>query len=87
MLVFAILAVAAGAVLFPQRTDDVANWIGVGRGTDLIGYLVQVLLLFLSLHFYTKFIDIERKLTQLVRELAILRAEREQPPVEPPRHD
>jgi len=77
MLVFAILVVAGVAVLFPERTDYIANWIGVGRGADLIGYLVQVLLLFMSLHFYTKFVDVQRQLTQIVRELAILRGERE----------
>ena len=75
MLVFAILVVAGIAVLFPERTDYIANWIGVGRGADLIGYLVQVLLLFMSLHFYTKFVDVQRQLTQIVRELAILRSE------------
>jgi hypothetical protein len=79
MLVFVILAIAGVAVLFPERTDVVANWIGVGRGADLIGYLVQVLLLFVSLHFYTKFVDVQRHLTQLTRELAILRGEREWP--------
>lgn len=77
MLVFAILAVAGVAVLFPERTDYIANWMGVGRGADLIGYLVQILLLFMSLHFYTKFVDVQRQLTQIVRELAILRGERE----------
>lgn len=80
MLVFAILVVAGLAVLFPERTDYIANWIGVGRGADLIGYLVQILLLFMSLHFYTKFVDVQRQLTQLVRELAILRGERESSP-------
>jgi hypothetical protein len=83
MLVFAILAVAGVAVLVPERTDSVANWIGVGRGADLIGYLVQVLLLFMSLHFYTKFVDVQRQLTQIVRELAILRGERESHPPSP----
>jgi hypothetical protein len=83
MLVFAILVVAGIAVLFPERTDGVANWIGVGRGADLIGYLVQVLLLFMSLHFYTKFVDVQRQLTVIVRELAILRGEREASPPGP----
>jgi hypothetical protein len=77
MLVFAILVVAGVAVVFPERTDSIANWAGVGRGVDLIGYLVQVLLLFMALHFYTKFVDIQRQLTRIVRELAILRSERE----------
>jgi hypothetical protein len=78
ILVFAILALASAAVLFPERTDVVANWMGVGRGVDLIGYLIQVALLFVSLHYYTKFVDIQRQLTTIVRELAIVRAELDQ---------
>jgi len=77
VLVFAILAVAGLAVLFPERTDVVANWMGVGVGADLIGYLVQVCLLFVALHYYTKFVDLQREITQVVREVTILRAEME----------
>jgi hypothetical protein len=75
MVVLAILAVAGVAVLFPGYTDEIAQWMGVGAGKDLIVYLVQVLLLFLAIHFYTKSVDHQRQLAQLVREIAILRAE------------
>ena len=75
MLVFLILAGAGVAVMFPAYTDTIAQALGVGAGKDLIIYLVVVLLLFLSLHFYTKSVDHQRQLTQLVREIAILRAE------------
>lgn len=75
IVVLAILAIAAAAVLFPSYTDDIAQWMGVGAGKDLIVYLVQVLLLFVSVHFYTKSVDHQRQLAQLVREIAILRAE------------
>ncbi len=75
IVVFLILGVAGAAVLFPQHTDVVAVWMGVGAGKDLILYLVQVLLLFLSVHFYTKNVDHQRQLAQLVREIALLRAE------------
>ena len=75
VLVFAILGVAALAVLSPERTDDVANFVGVGRGVDLITYVIEVTVLFVLLHCYTKFVELQRKLTDVVRELAILRAE------------
>ncbi len=78
VLVFAILVVAALAVIFPDATSVVAGWVGVGRGADLIGYLVQVSLLFVSLHYYTKFVELQRQITVLVRELAIVRAELEE---------
>ncbi len=75
VIVFLMLAVAGLAVLFPEKTDVVANWFGIGRGVDLINYLVLVSLLYTVTHYYTKFVDIEQQLTQLVREIAILRAE------------
>lgn len=75
LLVFLMLAIAGTAVLFAEKTDIVAAWFGVGRGVDLITYLVLVSLLYTVTHYYTKFVDIEQQLTQLVREIAILRAE------------
>ncbi len=75
VIVFVMLAVAGLAVLFPEKTDVVAGFFGVGRGVDLINYLVLVSLLYTVTHYYTKFVDIEQQLTQLVREIAILRAE------------
>jgi small membrane protein len=75
LLVFLILAVAGTAVIFAERTDGIANWFGVGRGVDLATYLVLVSLLYTVTHYYTKFVDVDQQLTQLVREIAILRAE------------
>ncbi len=75
VVVFLMLGVAGLAVMFPEKTDDVAAVFGVGRGVDLINYLVLVSLLYTVTHYYTKFVDIEQQLTQLVREIAILRAE------------
>lgn len=75
VIVFAMLAIAGTAVVFPEKTDIVSAWFGVGRGVDLINYLVLVALLYTVTHYYTKFVDIEQQLTQLVREIAILRAE------------
>jgi len=75
LLVFLMLAVAGTAVIFPEKTDVIAAVFGVGRGVDLITYLVLVSLLYTVTHYYTKFVDIDQQLTQLVREIAILRAE------------
>lgn len=75
VIVFAVLAVAAIAVIFPDITAEAAALVGVGRGVDLVTYLVEVGTLFVLLHYYTKFVEIERRQTELVREIAILRAE------------
>jgi len=86
MTVFGLLAAGAVAVLFPETTQDAADLVGVGRGADLITYIAIVAVMFVLLHYYTKFVDLQRQVTEVTRELAILRAEvdRIAPPAKPP---
>jgi hypothetical protein len=78
MLLFVVLGLAAVAVIFPEEMDPIAQYMGVTAGVDMIVYLVQVGLLFMSLHFYTKFVDHQRQIATLVREMAILKADLDQ---------
>jgi hypothetical protein len=80
--VFVLLTAAAAAVLFPGATDDVAHYVGVGRGVDLITYIFEAAVLFVLIHYYTKFVELQRQVTTLTRELAIVGADRH--PVRPP---
>ena len=73
--VFVLLAAAAVAVIEPDIPNDIALWAGVGRGADLIFYTSLVAILFVLVHYYTKFVELQRQITELTRELAILRAE------------
>lgn len=84
-----LLLVAAGvvAVISPDLTNQVAHVAGVGRGADLVTYLSIVSVFFVLLHYYTKFVDVQRQLTAVVRELAILRAELESTASPPPADD
>ncbi|HEU4734878.1 MAG TPA: DUF2304 domain-containing protein [Kofleriaceae bacterium] len=87
--VFALLATGAAAVMFPGATDDIAHYVGVGRGVDLITYILEIAVLYVLIHYYTKFVELQRQLTVLTREMAILRAEVERaaqgkPPAPPP---
>ena len=75
MTVFLLLAAGAVAVIVPETTQKVAEIVGVGRGADLITYISIVVVMFVLLHYYTKFVDLQRHVTELTRELAILRAE------------
>ena len=77
VIVLGLLAVGAGFVLFPESANILAHWMGVGRGADLVSYVVEASLLFVALHYYTKFVDLDSKMTQLARELTLLRAETE----------
>jgi hypothetical protein len=40
-------------------------------------YISIVAILFVLVHYYTKFVELQRNMTQLAREMAILRAELE----------
>ena len=86
MTVFVLLGFGAVAVIFPDATSDVAMFVGVGRGADLLTYVSIISVMFVLLHYYTKFVDLQRQLTDVTRELAILRAEvdRTAPPTPPP---
>jgi hypothetical protein len=75
MTVFGLIAAGGVAVVFPGITQRVAELVGVGRGADLVAYLAIVVVMFVLLHYYTKFVELQRHVTELTRELAILRAE------------
>jgi small membrane protein len=77
VVVFSMLVAGGIAVLFPERTDIIANYMGVGRGVDLITYLFEVAAIFILIHYYTKFVELQRQLTTLTRELASLKADLE----------
>jgi len=76
-IVFLFLFLGAGAVMvvFPETTSDIAHFVGVGRGADLVTYVALIAILFALVHYYTKFVELESQLTRLVREMALLRAE------------
>lgn len=73
--VLVLIAAGAAAVVFPDLTNEVAMVVGVGRGADLVTYISLVAVLFVLVHYYAKFVELQRNVTQLARELAILRAE------------
>ena len=76
LIAFGIFASVVSAVLFPELTTTVANAVGVGRGTDLILYLLVVGSVFAVVMLASRLMSIENTLTELVRQLAILNAER-----------
>jgi hypothetical protein len=75
LTLFALLGAGGTMVVFPDITARAAVAVGVGRGADLVTYLVEIGTLFVLLHYYTKFVELERRMTVMVREMAILRAE------------
>lgn len=69
ILAFAIVAVVV--VIFPEITTKVAQFLGVGRGTDLLLYVLVVVVLYNMLMQAKQRNAAERRLTKLAREVAI----------------
>lgn len=66
-------------VLAPEATTVVANWLGVGRGVDLVIYLMLLLLSFVWLMLFSRQREMHGAITEIVREQAISRARRPSP--------
>jgi small membrane protein len=63
------------AVLRPNDVTWVARHLGIGRGTDLVVYLLVVAFVFGMLNTYLRDREISQHLTNLARQLAIRDAE------------
>jgi len=72
------IVAAAASVFFPQILTWVANLFGIGRGTDLLVYLLVLFFLGFMATTYRRFRQIENQMTQLARQIAL---QTELPPV------
>jgi hypothetical protein len=68
-------------VLLPAHTSDLARWMGVGRGADLVFYCWIVISLIVSMNLQFRILNLKEMVTELTRELA-LRAPRVPPDVQ-----
>ncbi len=62
---------AAIVVARPEATSEVAQFLGVGRGADLILYTSIITLLVLVFQLHVAHHKLERQLTELVRKQAL----------------
>lgn len=69
-LVFGVVA-----VVDPNATTKLANAVGVGRGTDLLVYLLVVAFAFAMINTYLRFRDWELRQARLARAVALRDAE------------
>ncbi|HEX6754641.1 MAG TPA: DUF2304 domain-containing protein [Mycobacteriales bacterium] len=62
---------AIAAVLAPELTTRVAHAVGIGRGTDLLLYGLVVTFVFTTAGLYFRCRDIERRLVEVSRAVAL----------------
>ena len=74
---FIVVGLIAGfiAVLFPEYTNIVAGFLGIGRGTDLLLYSFVVFALFYAVYQYRRQLWQEKVTTDLARALTLTRAQ------------
>lgn len=70
MVVFVILGIVS--IIEPSFTTFIAQKVGIGRGTDLVIYLYIFASLLLFGSQRNKINDLNRTLTKLIREIAIM---------------
>ena len=69
-----LIVAAASSVFFPQAWTWVANLVGIGRGTDLLVYLLVLIFVGFAATTYRRFRQLEVESTLLARRLALLTA-------------
>jgi small membrane protein len=75
LLFVSTLLAGCVAVLFPELVSDLATLLGVGRGTDLLLYVMTIMLLTVTLTGYTEKKRAEHREARMVQALALLEAE------------
>lgn len=68
-VIFWIIAITI--VLLPWTTTLLADWVGIGRGVDLVIYFSIFILFYLIFRLFVKTEQIERSITKLVEHKAI----------------
>jgi hypothetical protein len=76
-LLLGLFAVAfVVSVLQPDVLTTIANSIGVGRGADLLLYVLAMIVIFLSLNTHLRFRDNRARVDRLARAMAVQEAAR-----------
>ena len=68
-----ILSAAVVGIVFPSLVTAVANAVGVGRGADLVLYVLVVVSVFVWVGVYRRLHDMEARFVELSRRLALER--------------
>jgi hypothetical protein len=58
-------------VLWPELTNRIAHWLGVGRGSDLVFYLSILIFWFVVLKLYARIRILEKMVTEVMRNDAL----------------
>jgi small membrane protein len=69
---------ASIAILWPNLTIQVAGILGIGRGADLVLYILAITYLISMFYIYQRFQRMEANVTELTRHIALQNAKKAQ---------
>lgn len=71
-LIWLIFWITGGVVIFyPEASDYLARFLGVGRGVDVIIYFSLILLFYFIFYFTVRLRIIEQQITEIVRKISL----------------
>ncbi|MEI9946539.1 MAG: DUF2304 domain-containing protein [Chitinophagaceae bacterium] len=74
ILIFLFMAVGLVFIFFPDLSTDVANFLGVARGADMIFYISILFFTFLIMKLYARTRRLEQMITKIIRDESIKNA-------------
>jgi hypothetical protein len=74
ILLLLFVAGVAISVFFPQVLTWLANLVGIGRGTDLLVYILVIVFLGFAATSYRRSRQLENQITELSRQIALIGA-------------
>lgn len=75
LLMAGFVLLMAVAIIWPNLTNDIAHWLGIGRGADLITYCVTIAFVFVTVTVYLEFRRLHGVIHDLARHIALSEAE------------
>lgn len=81
LLVFTVGAIIS--ILYPNMLNVIANWLGVGRGADLMLYSLIVVFVFTVFNNYLEFRDKDALIAILARRVTLLEKDLEEAGLRP----
>lgn len=76
---------AAVAIQDPMRVHYLAQWLGIGKGVNLVTYTFALAFLASAFYFYAKCVHLQRQITELTRQIALRDAEQGHTDAQPER--
>ena len=74
LILFLLTCAAVVFIIRPDITTHIANFLGIGRGADLVFYLFIIYCLFRFVEISSSIKSLEKDITRISREIAILNA-------------